>query len=63
MPVAEKQFARTVDFADLEKSFIMPRVVNPLPMPSGAAVPRAPQSQSAPISQAEPGQPAAEQSR
>jgi hypothetical protein len=63
MPVAEKQFARTVDFADLEKSFIMPRVVNPLPMPAGAAIPRAPQSQPASIPQVQPAQPAAAQSR
>lgn len=61
MPVTEKQFARMVDFGDLEKSRIMPRVVNPLPMPAGAAIPRSPQSH--PIPQAEPAQPAAAQSR
>jgi hypothetical protein len=53
---------RIADFGDLAKSLIMPRVVNPLPMPPGAAVPaRAPQSQRVPAQ--EPAQPAAAQSR
>jgi hypothetical protein len=64
MPMTEKQFEKFVDFGDLEKSLIMPRVVNPLPMPAGAAVPRTPQTQRpAHIPQAEPAQPAAAQSR
>ena len=49
--------ARTFD------SLIMPPVTKYPPMPSGAAVPRAPQSQPAPIPRAEPAQPAAAQSR
>jgi hypothetical protein len=55
MSRTEKQFAKIVDFGDLEKSLIMPRVVNPLPMPAGAAIPRAPQApQPQLIPQAEP---------
>ena len=54
---------RIADFGDLAKSLIMPRVVNPLPMPAGAAVPaRAPQKQPL-ATPAEPAQPAAAQPR
>ena len=57
--MAEKQMAKIADFSDLQKSLIMPRAVNPLPMPAGAAVPaRAPQSQPA-SPPAEPSHPAA----
>jgi hypothetical protein len=45
------------------ESQVMPRLVINIPMPAGAAVPRAPQSQPAPIPHAEPAQPAAAQSR
>ncbi len=45
-----------------QDSQIMPRVINPLPMPAGAAVPaRAPQSQ--PIPQTKPARPTAAQSK
>lgn len=43
-------------------SVILPRLEINIPMPAGAAVPRAPQSQPAPIPQAEPGNPAAQSS-
>lgn len=56
--MAEERIQKIADFGDLQKSLIMPRAVNPLPMPTGAAVPaRAPQSQPTPA------QPAAAQSR
>lgn len=42
---------------------VMPRLVINIPMPAGAAVPRAPQSQPAPIPQSQPAHPAAAQSR
>jgi hypothetical protein len=46
--MAKEQIAKVPDFGDLQKSLIMPRVDNPLPMPAGAAVPaRTPQSQPA----------------
>jgi hypothetical protein len=46
-----------------QDSQIMPRVVNPLPMPAGAAIPaRGPQPQPARIPQSQPAQPAAAQS-
>jgi hypothetical protein len=46
----------------VKDSQIMPRVINPLPMPAGAAVPaRAPQSQ--PIPQTKPAWPTAAQSK
>lgn len=49
-------------YSAAKDSQIMPRVINPLPMPTGAAVPvRAPQSQ--PIPQTRPAQPVAAQSR
>jgi hypothetical protein len=44
-------------------SVMMPRLEINIPMPAGAAVPRAPQSQPAPIPQSQPAQPAAAQSR
>jgi hypothetical protein len=59
--MAEEHFSNSVNYGE---SLIMPRVINPLPMPAGAAVPaRPPQSQPTPIPQAEPAQPAAAQSR
>jgi len=61
--MSEEQIAKIADFGDLQKSLIMPRAVNPLPMPAGAVVPRAPQSQTASIPQVEPAKPAEAQSR
>jgi hypothetical protein len=59
--MAERQISNSGTFGE---SLIMPRVVNPLPMPAGAAVPaRAPQAQPIPALPAQPAQPAAAQSR
>ena len=58
--MAEK---RAVVVVDVPKSFIMPRLEINIPMPPGAAVPRAPQAQPIPVFPAEPAQPAAAQSR
>jgi hypothetical protein len=45
------------------KNEVIPRLEINIPMPAGAVIPRAPQSQPASIPQSEPAQPAAAQSR
>jgi hypothetical protein len=57
--MAEQKRSRVL----VAESLVMPRLIINIPMPAGAAVPRAPQSQPAPIPQSEIAQPAAAQSR
>jgi len=56
------RFTRSLNTCLTRDSAIMPRVVNPLPMPTGAAVP-ARSSYTPQIPPAEPAQPAASQTR
>jgi len=59
--MAQEQFVKIVSTGDLSKSLVMPRLEINIPMPTGAAIPRAPQS--APVPQTEPAKPAAARSR
>jgi hypothetical protein len=57
---SQTRYVHNANRSAVGDSAIMPRVINPLPMPAGAAVPvRAPQSQRVPP--VEPAQPVAAQ--